>query len=91
MKDNEETLAILEEIDHWQSEEPTCRGYEVRINMKHDKKRFAVTMWSLKEGGVSRWGIVTGYGNTLDEAHCDGIAKRRERIPEDPPLAVMPA
>lgn len=78
---DKQTLAELRFLEKWRKVEPGCRGYEARFSSTENGMAWALTFWSLKEGSVSRWGVITGYGPTLRAAHEDAIQKRRERIP----------
>jgi len=78
---NKQDVQVYRALEKWRLQEPTCRGYEARFSNSNRGRLWALTFWSMKDDAVSRWGIITGYGSTLAEAHDDAIAKRVERLP----------
>jgi hypothetical protein len=79
----------FDRLSKWQALEPIHRGYEIRLNAREGRTAWAVTIWSLKDRTATRWGVVSGYGETAEEARVDAFRRRFERIPPDEGMAFV--
>jgi hypothetical protein len=73
----------FDRLSAWASLEPIHRGFEIRLNVREGREMWAVTFWSLKDATATRWGVVSGYGATAEEARLDAFKRRFERLPPD--------